>query len=143
MFIRPLCHCYVGYSTTTTRFILDHLYATYTKISLADLQDNDARLQAPYNANLHIKALIVDYTAAGNTPYTPLQVVGIAYQLIFQTGMFTNDCKHWKRQDPADKNWTEFKIFFANADQELRKSQDTTAGAGYHAANFFDHQVAN
>ena len=33
------------------------------------------------------------YAAAGNTPYTLLQVVGIAYQLIFQTGMFNDNFK--------------------------------------------------
>ena len=42
--IRSLRHRYVGYGTTTTRSILDHLYVTYVKISLSDLQDNDARL---------------------------------------------------------------------------------------------------
>ena len=58
MFIRSLRHRYVGYGTTTTRFILDHLYATSAKISSADLQDKDVRLQAPYDANFPIKALI-------------------------------------------------------------------------------------
>ena len=90
-------HCYVGYSTTTIRTIVDHLYATYTNISFSDLQDNDAKLLAPYNANLPIKALIdkvkgaVEYSAAGNTPYTLLQVVVITYQFIFQTIMFNDN----------------------------------------------------
>ena len=99
MFIQSLRHCYVGNSTTTTRSVLDHLYVAYVKISSADLQDNNAQLRAPYDANFPIEELIdqvegaVEYATAGNTPYTPLQVVGIAYQLIFQTGMFTDDCK--------------------------------------------------
>ena len=42
MFIRPLRHRYMGYRTTTTCTILDHLYTTYANISFADLQDNDA-----------------------------------------------------------------------------------------------------
>ena len=125
MFIRSLHHSYMGYGTTTTRAILDHLYATNVKISSDDLQDNKARLRAPYDTKLPIKALInqvegtIKYAAAGNTLYTLLQVVGIAYQLIFQTGMFTNNCKQWKRRDPANKNWTKFKIFFATAHQEF------------------------
>ena len=57
--------------------------------------------------------------------------------------MFTDDCKQWKRWDPADKTWTEFKIFFATAHQELCELQATTTGAGYHAAKFVDHQAAN
>ena len=58
IFIQSLRHRYVGYGTTTTRTILDHLYATYAKISSSDLQDNNARLRAPYDANLSIEALI-------------------------------------------------------------------------------------
>ena len=56
--IRSLRHCYVGYGTTTTRTILDHLYATYTNISSSDLQDNDAKLCTPYNTNLPLEALV-------------------------------------------------------------------------------------
>ena len=44
IFIRSLRHHYVGYGTTTTSAILDHLYVTYAKISSADLQYNNARL---------------------------------------------------------------------------------------------------
>ena len=33
--------------------------------------------------------------------------------------------------------------FFAIVHQELRESQATTAGAGYHATNNVDHQAAN
>ena len=57
--------------------------------------------------------------------------------------MFTDNCKQWKRRDPANKTWTKFKIFFATTHQELCKSQATTAGAGYHAANLVDHQASN
>ena len=85
----------------------------------------------------------VEYNEAGKTPYTPLKVVGIAYQLIFNTGMFNDDCKLWKQQDPDNNTRTEFNFFFATANQELRKSQATTAGSGYHAANYVDHQAAN
>ena len=81
----------------------------------------------------------IEYAAAGNTPYTPLQVVGIAYQLIFQNGMLNDYCKMWKQQDPANKTWTQFNKFFATAHKELRESQATTAGAGYHAVNHVNH----
>ena len=58
IFICSIRHCYVGYSTTTTHTILEHIYATYENISSADLQDNNAKLRASYDANLPIEALI-------------------------------------------------------------------------------------
>ena len=73
--------------------------------------------------------------AAGQTPYTPKRVVSFAYQLMFQTGLFLNYCKIWRRKDPADKTWTAFKIFFATSHQEWRESQVTTAGAFFQTAN--------
>ena len=47
MFIRSLQHKYVRYGLTPTRTILDYLYATYAKISSADLKENDAVFRTP------------------------------------------------------------------------------------------------
>ena len=91
---------------------MDHLYSTYTKTSAYALQDNDKRLRAPYNSNQPFKTLIdqvenvVDYASIGDTLYTPAQVVGISFRLVFQTGLFNDNCNLWRRQ-PADvKTWT-------------------------------------
>ena len=78
---------------------MDHIYSTYANISASALQDNDKRLRAPYDSNHQFETLIdqvenaVDYASAGDTPYTPAQVVGIAFQLVFQTSLFNYDCK--------------------------------------------------
>ena len=57
--------------------------------------------------------------------------------------MFNYDYKLWKRRDPSDKTWTQFKNVFATTHQELSESQATTTGAGYHAANHVDQHSAN
>ena len=97
MFICSLRHKYFGYGLTSTRTILDHLYATYANISSADLQENDTVFRNPYNINQQIKSLFdrvencSDYAAAGNTPYSLKQVIGINFQLVYQTGLFVDD----------------------------------------------------
>ena len=54
---------------------------------------------------------------------------------MFQTGIFNDNCKLWRRQ-PADvKTWTRFKDFFSTAHQEWRESQTTTAGAVFQSGN--------
>ena len=99
MFIRSLQHKYVRYSLTTTRTILDHLYATYANISSADLQENYSVFCTPYDINQPIETLFgrVEkcgyYASASNTPYILEQVIGIAFQLVYQTGLFVDDCK--------------------------------------------------
>ena len=51
-------------------------------------------------------------------PYLPAQVVATAYQIVFQTGMFNDDCKVWKRKADAYKTWANFKVHFATAHYE-------------------------
>ena len=76
----------------------------------------------------------VEYVDAGHNIYTPLQVVTNAFQIVFQTGMFVQYCKYWKRKTIADKTWSNFKTFFATAHQEWRESQSTTSGNLYSTA---------
>ena len=117
--------------------MLNHLYSTYANIPPSDLQDNNARLRTPYDANHLIENLTdqiensVKYAAADQNLYTIEQVVAVAYQLVFQTGLFLDDCKIWRHKDPADKTWTAFKIFFATSHQEWQELQVTTASAGF------------
>ena len=145
-YVRALRNKYIGYGNLSTRAILDHLYSTYANILASDLQENNSKLRAPYDANQPIETLTdqvenaVEYAASGNTPYTPEQVVSVAYQLVFQTGLFVDDCKTWRRKDHGDKIWTNFKVFFATAHQEWRESQVTTTGAGFQTANAVVYQ---
>jgi hypothetical protein len=118
--------------------LLDHLYAAFADISSTALLDKDTRLKASYNANLPIETMFdqvenaVEFDAAGNSPYTPVQVVNAAFQLFFQIGLFADNCKSWKRKDAGDKTWPAFKTFFFEAHKEWRQSQQaTTAGTGY------------
>ena len=97
------------------------MYTTYANITPADLIENDARLKTAYDANQPIERLFeqiedaVEYADAGHNPYTPLQVVTNTFQIVFQTGMFVQDCRDWKSTTLADKTCTNFKTFFATA----------------------------
>jgi hypothetical protein len=82
----------------------------------------------------------IDFAAAGLTPYTPQQVVTNAYQLVYATGMFLDDCKVWKRRDAAYKTWEQFKTDFAIAHREFRDARTTTAGATDYKANSAAYQ---
>jgi hypothetical protein len=140
MFLRTLRSKYVGRQQHSTQDILDHLYATYANISASDHLANDAKMKTDININQPIELFFdqiedaVDFSAAGKGPYTPQHVTAVAYQLVFKTTMFPDDCKQWKRQAALDKTWTNFNTTFATAHQELRKCQQTTT-VGFHSAN--------
>jgi hypothetical protein len=120
---------------------LAHLYANYARINPADLDKNDLNMKLPCDVNQPIEVLFqqiedaIEFASAGQAPYSPQQVLNIAYQLIFRTGLFADDCKVWKRQ-PADyKTWPQFKLDFSLAYQEYNETLDLSpAAAGFHAA---------
>jgi hypothetical protein len=151
MFVRTLQTKYIGYLNVTTHQLLDHLYSQYAQISATNLQENDAALKTAYDPNLPIETLFgqvedaVDFAAAGNTPYSPVQVRATAYQLIYATGMFLDDCKVWKCQTTAYKTWEHFKRNFAVSHNEFREATVTSAGAGYQSASnvVYQHDTVN
>ena len=146
MFIRPFLHKYVRYDLTTNRTILYHLYATYSNIPSADLQENDTVFRTHYDINQPIETLFDrvkncgDYTAAGNTPYSLEQFIGIAFQLVYQTGLFIDNSKSCKRLRTQQKTWTAFKNFFATAHTKWREYQNTTTGAEFHSENLLQEE---
>jgi hypothetical protein len=140
-YVRSLRDRFIGYANVTTLQMLTHLYTAYAKISAGDLDDNDAKMKADWDPNQPIEVLIdqiddaIDMAAAANNPYTPEQVVLIAYNLVFKTGLFEEECKLWRRRTTANRTWTEFKLVFTLAHQELRESKQTTRATGFHSAN--------
>jgi hypothetical protein len=137
---------YVGFGTRTPLQLLAHLYANYAKITPADLDANDRQMKKACDVNQPIEVLYkqiddaVEFADAGATPYTAGQVINIAYQLVYRTGIFTDDCKIWKRHPAVYKTWPQFKIDFALAYQEYNEALDIApSAAGFHAQTVDEH----
>ena len=63
--------------------------------------------------------------------------MNMAYNIVYPTGIFSDECRTWRKKDAPDQTWTTFKAEFTVAHQDLRKSQVTVKNAGYHnQANF-------
>jgi hypothetical protein len=130
---------------------LDHLYASYGRLSLADLQDNDTHLRTKYDPNQPIKAFInqvedaVSLATAARAPYSPEQIVAVAYTLMLSTGIFRKACYEWRRYPIVEQSWANFKTSFTEAHQDYMDSQAIATQAGYqhaHAAMEFQHDTA-
>ena len=75
---------------------------------------------------------VIDYSAAGNTPYTKEQITKTAYYIVFCTGLFHDDCKALQKKVAADQTWENFKTEFTIVHQDLRDSHMTARLTGYH-----------
>ena len=46
----------------------------------------------------------------------------------------------WRKKPDADKTWPAFKVFFTDANQDIRQSKATSGSTGYHPAATIDLQ---
>ena len=113
----------------TTQQMLDHVHENYGVITAVDIEDNDTRMQEPYNPTFPIETffhqieLAVEYATAGKRPYETAQVVSRAYLLILQTGLYPEACRDWDKKQLALKTRSLFKTFFTAAHRDLRLMQ--------------------
>ena len=141
MYLKAISSRHIGYAGISLIQMLQHLYDHYGDLSPAELEENDERMKTPYDTTLPIETLYeqmeqaVEIAEAGRSPYTNSQVLTRAYNLIFQTGMFTDACREWRNKPTADKTWENFKTHFALAYKDLKQNQQAASSTGMHAAN--------
>ena len=59
----------------------------------------------------------------------------LSYNLIYQTGLFTNTCYKWTGLQQDQKTWDDFKSHFVQAHKDNMQQQNTVKQTGLHAAN--------
>ena len=128
LYLKALKHRITGYANITTREMLNHLYTSYGKMTPQDLQLLDEDMKKPYDPHLPIENLYEqiengkDLTEAAGAPYADSQLLNIAYNLVFQSNVFKDTCRDWRRLPQAQKTWQNFKVMFTEAHQDYRQS---------------------
>ena len=106
IYIRALRHEHTHFNHLITRHILEYLFATYGKIHPHNLADNDKKLCAPWDPSTPFEMLIdqvenaQEYATDGHQPYSPAQLISNAYNLVYQTGVYIDDCEEWDELPP-------------------------------------------
>ena len=147
IYLKALRNKYVGFSNQTFLTMMAHLYLHYAKISPSDLTLNNKAMKKAYDPNQPIENLFeqindaVEYAAAGKNPYTDAQIESTAYQLVFNTGVFSLECKEWRKQPANTKTWANFIVFFTERHMDWREDQQLTLGQGFSGqANVVSYQ---
>ena len=139
--IRTLRDKHMGSANVTTKQLMKHLHDTHAQINEQDLKKNDKRLKKSCNPNQPFEALVdqaedaVDCASAGNALCTAKQIVKLAHDLIFETGVHNDDCKIWRAKPDGEKTQDEFKKFFQKACEDLNDIQATARTSGHQANN--------
>ena len=94
-------------------------------------------MNQPYDPSRPIEVLFdqiedaIDYAAAGKAAFTTQQIVNTAYNLVYDTGVFVDECKVWRKKEQANQTWAEFQRLFTEAHQDLQESRATSRSTGY------------
>ena len=90
-----------------------------------DLQQLDEDMKRPYDPTLPIENLFdqiehaKDLAQAANVPYAEAQLLNTAYNLVFQSSVFPETCREWRKLPNDQKTWSHFKTMFTEAHQDF------------------------
>lgn len=150
LYLRAIKDSNAGYNNINIYDMLRHLFDSYGQITPLDIKDNYDRMYTPWNPSTPFEMLIdqideaQEFADAGNQAFSAAQILNCAYTLVFNTGLFFDDCKMWNNKAEADKTWSNFKKHFSEAHRVLKLQQRTSQQAGFHSANLaqgiFQHQ---
>ena len=137
----------MGYANHTTKEILTYLYDSYAKITPSSLAANDQKIREALDPSQPIEVFFTrieecqEFASAGNTPYTPEQVLNIAYQTAFASGVYADGCKEWRRKNADQKTWAIFKQHFTNEYLDLKELQPSTTASAYQATTEYQRDT--
>ena len=83
--------------------MLTHFFDTYADITPSKIMENQDMMNTAWDPSLPIEVLfkqIQDATAfadCGGAAYTTAQIVNTVYTLVFNTGLFHDECKEWRK----------------------------------------------
>ena len=141
IYLRTLKNRHTGYTNVAVLALLGHLYTTYGRMTPMDLNANDQRFKTAYDTNQPFETFVqqvedaMDFADAAGQAYTATQIVNNAYNIMFNTNMFVDACRDWRRKPANDCTWANFKLDFALAHTDLSNMRNTSQTTGFHQAN--------
>ena len=103
IYLRSLRDRHTGFANVTLLAMLTLLFTSYGDLTAQDLADNNLAFTKPWDPNTPFETLIDqmengrEIAEAGNQPITEAQLLNTAYVLVYNTGLYFNDCKLWDR----------------------------------------------
>ena len=93
----------------TSLDIITHLITKYAELEEEEVQDIDRKMKEPISG----KTLFEEFdkqiewnqeAVAVQNPYSPSQIVSMAYANIEKCGLYQDDCQEWSRKTRSEKN---------------------------------------
>ncbi len=144
IYLRAIKKPHTGFSTLQARDMLAYLFRIYGKITPQALEANEKVFRQDWDPTSPFEILIdriesaQEFATDGNQPFTAQQVLTQAYNHVYKTGLFFDDCKKWLQKPLHDRTWNTFKQHFLEAQEQMRLQQ-TTQQSGYYGKLLDEH----
>ena len=131
-----------GFAHIRVRYIVTHLFTEYGQVENQDLVRNCAKLSDPWDANWPFQELvqrvqeIQEFEDDGGRTIADEDIFDTIYTLVYNTGLFYDDCDKWDKKQQDEKTWANFQAHFHSAQRKYKRKQKySTRTRGYHGAN--------
>ena len=99
-FYKSLSSRIIGFAKVTSLKILTHLITKYAELEEEDVQDIDQKMKEPTSGETLFKEFVekIEWNqeaVAMQNPYSPAQIVPMAYANIEKCGLYQYDCREW------------------------------------------------
>ena len=76
----------------------------------------------------------MNFADAGGSPFSQAQLHSMSFPIIQKTGIFTKECRKWRKKPPADKTWINYCNYFCKAYADYKEDlQLSTTGSAFNA----------
>ena len=107
-----------------------------------DLVGNRSKLLEPWDANRPFQELlqrvqeIQEFAKDGGRTIANEDIVNKIYSLVYNTGLFYDNCNKWDDMKRDEKTWANFQEHFQEAQRKYKRKQNvSTHAGGYCGAN--------
>ena len=122
-YYKSLSSCIIGFAKVTSIGILTHLITEYAELEYEDVQDIGRKMKDPISVETLFEEFVekIEWnqeSVAVQNPYSPDQIISMAYANIEKCGLNQDDCREWSRKPRLEKTWSNFKAHFARSFKE-------------------------
>ena len=109
------------------REIVTHLFTDYGQVENQELVGNRAKLSEPWDANRPFHELvqrvqeIQEFANDRGKKIADKYIVDTIYTLVYNTGLFYNDCNKWDEKQWDKKTWAKFQAHFQSAQRKYKR----------------------
>ena len=126
----------IGFAKVTSLQILTHLITDYAELEDDNIREIDRKMKEPISGEIIFEDFIekIEWNqeaVAVQNPYTPAQIVSMAYANIEKCGLYQDDCREWSRKPRLEKTWSNCKAHLARSFKETQRSSRTSNTKGY------------